>query len=610
MIEPRIYRAAFVPALLAVVLTMFSLQSRPRPLPQGLAADILFDGRIAVTTATDLAQRVPNRTAGSPGDAAAAGIVADGLEQRGFRVQRDVFEHAGRRLENVVGRRAGASRRQIVILAARDASRVPDADGSASDTAALLELARVFEGRSTRRTLVLASVDGSTLGDVGAERLADQLAPPGLVDGVLVLSDLGAHSSSRLLVAWSNDDTRAGLGLQRTVAESIREELDLPVGSTGAFGQLARLSFPIGIGSQGVLIERGYDAVRITGSGELPPPGNGEIGDVDEERLGGLGRATLRTVTALDQARRSPPHGPESYLTVVSQVLPGWVLELLAAALLLPAIAASVDAWARARRRQLSVVPWLRWVAVWVAPFVAGLAMVQVLAAVGATPSPPPAPVPPSDIPLDGAALGVLVGVAIAMAAAWLVARRLAVRADASLREPSGPDAKPALAADESLASPSTPGAAVALSLVVAVAAVLLWLVNPFAALLAVPAVHLWMLACLTDPAPPRRVRFAMIALGALPPLIVAVYYMFSLELNPLSAAWYLLMLVAGQHVSLLGALVAATFLGCGLAALDVARIPRPEEEPPDETAGPRVYGPGGLAGPGSLGGTKSALRR
>ena len=43
LIELRVYRAAFVPALLAAVLTMFSLEDRPRSLPQGLAADVLFD---------------------------------------------------------------------------------------------------------------------------------------------------------------------------------------------------------------------------------------------------------------------------------------------------------------------------------------------------------------------------------------------------------------------------------------------------------------------------------------------------------------------------------------------------------------------------------------
>ena len=59
MIEPRVYRAAFVPALLALVLTMFSLQSRPGPLAQGLAADVLFDGRLAATSAATIAETEP-----------------------------------------------------------------------------------------------------------------------------------------------------------------------------------------------------------------------------------------------------------------------------------------------------------------------------------------------------------------------------------------------------------------------------------------------------------------------------------------------------------------------------------------------------------------------
>ncbi len=593
MIEPRIYRAAFVPAILAVVLTMFSLGSRPRPLPQGLAADVLFDGRIARQTAIDIAERAPDRRPGSPGDRAVAADVAERLDRRGFAVEVDRFEHAGRSLVNVVARRAGSSRRQLVVIAGRDAFRVPDADGSASDTAALLELGRVFQGRPSRRTLVLASVDGSTLGDVGTTRLLDSLGNPGLVDAVLAMSDLGAkRRGASLLQTWSNDSSRGGIGLQRTVAESIRRELELPAGGTGALGQLARLSFPIGIGAQGVLLERGFEAVRISGSGALPPDGAGEPADVDEDRLGGLGRATLRTLTALDQARTPPEHGPASYITIAGQVLPGWVLQLLAGALLLPALAASIDAFARARRRQLAVVPWLRWVAAWVAPFVAGLALAELLALVGATPTPPAAPVAPAVDPLDGAALGVLAGVGVAMALAWFAARRLALWPDADLRDPSAP------------------GAGVALMLVVSVAAVLLWLLNPYTALLTVPAVHLWLLGCLTDPPPPRRWRVALVALAALPLLLVAIYYLFALDLNPLAGAWYLLLLVVGHQVGLVEAVVASTLLGAGLAALQIARGAQPEPEGPEEQAKPRVFGPGGLAGPGALGGTESALRR
>src|SRR5215216_4506731 len=212
---------------------MFSFQSRPRAVPQGLAADVLFDGAQAAELATRIAAEAPDRRAGSQGDRAIARLVADTFAARGFGggagsrpvVQR--FTHADRRLVNVIGRRAGSSRRQIVIVAARDAATVPEAPGSAADTAALMQLARVFQGRPSQKTLLLASVDGSNLGEVGARELISDLPTPDLVDAVLVISHLGSHTSrGSLLQAWSNDASRAGIGLQRTAANSIREELD------------------------------------------------------------------------------------------------------------------------------------------------------------------------------------------------------------------------------------------------------------------------------------------------------------------------------------------------------------------------------------------------
>jgi hypothetical protein len=190
--EPRVYRAAFIPALLAVVLTMFSLQGRPRPLPQGLAADVLFDGRVAAAEATAIADVAPDRRAGSDGDRQIARRVVSAFGDSGFRVELQRFSHADRQLVNVIGRRAGTSRRQIVIVADRDARAVPDAPGSAADTAALIELARALQGRPTDKTLVLVSLDGGTLGEVGARELLSDLPGPGLVDGVLAVSDLAA----------------------------------------------------------------------------------------------------------------------------------------------------------------------------------------------------------------------------------------------------------------------------------------------------------------------------------------------------------------------------------------------------------------------------------
>jgi hypothetical protein len=559
LIEPRIYRAAFVPALLAVVLTMFSFQSRPPPLPQGLAADVLFDGNQASQLAARIAAESPDRRAGTPGNLATAQLVADTFAARGFgggsgrRPLLQRFYQDGEELVNVVGRRAGSSRRQIVIVAERDAATVPDAPGSAADTAAIMQLARVYQGRPSEKTLVLASVDGSYLGQAGARRLVDALPAPELVDAVIVVSDLGSRTSDGpLLQAWSNDSSRAGIALQRTAAESIRQELDSPAGGSGALGQLARLSFPIGIGAQGVLLAKGYDAVRISGSGELPPEGDGPPEAIDPDRLGSLGRATLRTITAVDQGPR-PEHGPRSYIQAVSQVLPGLVLSLLAAALLLPVLVASVDAFARARRRHLDVLRWMRWLGVWVAPFLAALAVAQFLALAGATPSPPAAPVPPDVLPLDGPALGVLGGVLAAMILAFFLARWLAARPEPGLME------------ELDL------GAGVALGLVIAAGSLLLCLVNPYAGLLVVPAAHLWMLLALTRPLPPRRARAVLIAVGAAPAVLIAIYYMFALSVDPLSGLWYLLMLVTGHSVGIVTSLIACVMLAAACATVETA---------------------------------------
>jgi hypothetical protein len=585
VIEPRVYRAAFVPVLLAAVLAMFSLESRPRPLPQGLAADVLFEGDLAAGSAVQIARRHPDRRAGRPGDRAAGELVARSLEDRGFSVERDRFTHAGRSLVNVMARRAGRSRSQVVIVAARDARGVPDVSGSAADTAALLELARAFEGRPTARTLLLASVDGSTLGQAGAERLARRLGDPGFVQAVLVVSDLGSRERrGPLVVQWSNDTGRAGIGLQRTVADSIREELDEQAGGTGWIGQLFRLSFPISVGGEGVFLQEGFDSVRISGSGELPGGGT-----LDEDVLGGLGRATLRAVTALDAGPR-PGHGPNSYVTAVSQVMPGLVIQLLAIAFLFPVLVTSVDAFARARRRHVPVGPWLRWLATWVAPFVAALAAAGLLALAGATPDPPANPVAPSDNPLDGPAAAVLLGVVAAGVLAFLAARALARR--------SG-----------DLPDPADPGAASALALAAAAAALVLWFVNPYAALIVVPAAHLWMLATLVDPRPPRRARVAMVAAGLLPLLLVALYYLVVLRMDPITGVWYLLLLVTGGAVELAIALLACVGLGCFAATVAIVRA-SPDPEPPAQDERPTVFGPGAHAGPGALGGTESALRR
>lgn len=597
MIEPRVYRAAFLPALLAVVLVAFSLETPPKAVPPGLAADALFEGTSAVSMVRDIATTTPDRRAGHPGDAAVASRVKQAFLSHKFPTTIDRFEQDGTKLVNVIGRRPGNSSKQIVVMAARDAATVPDEAGSAADTAALIEFARVFEGRASQKTLVLASVDGSQLGDAGARRFADSIANPRDVVAVIVLSNLGAaRSSGPLVLGWSNDVGRGSVGVERTMAASLREELGSIPHQEGAFAQFARLTFPVAPGAQGVLLPKGISALRISGSGELRPDPPDK--HVAVERYGSLGRSALRVVSSLDASTELPAHGPAAYIQFAGKLLPAWPVKLLALAFVLPALIASVDALARARRRREKVSPWLVWLASALLPFVLGLALAMLLVLVGVAKDAPPAPLDPRSLSLDGGAVGSLVATTLAVVVAWVLARSSVIRRAANL-----PD-------------PSAPGAACVTSVALSALAMVLVFTNPFAALLLVPAVHLWMLATLTDVR--WRGGTVMFLIGLLPVAGVALYYLWRFDLGPFDAAWYLLLLVTGNQTGVLttAALVALAAITGSVAAILLARARHGEPAPPrgggrrPAEPQPSIFGPGGHAGPGAIGNARSTLGR
>src|SRR5688572_2651542 len=527
---------------------MFSLENRPRPVPQGLAADVLFDGDTAFRELRDIVERRPDRRPGALSSAAAARDLAErfrALEPEGFETTVDSWDENGEPLVNVIARRPGESRDQIVVMAARDSESVPDATGSAADTAALLELARVIKGRPSEKTLVLASVDGSTLGDAGARRFASTAEDRDRIEAVIVLSNLGAGSArGPTVIAWSNDDRRGSIGLYRTATASVREEVGEEPSEEGALGQLVRLGYPLGLGAQGPLLSDGIAAIRISGSGELPPPEDKRgLEDASADTLGQFGRSTLRLISALDNAAEPPEHGPRSYLAVSRKVLPGWVLAVLAGTLLLPALVASVDAFARARRRREQVRGWWRVIALWTLPFLLAFGLAEVLVLLDQAPDSGAAPSEPDLYPLDGqaaAALGACVAVALLV---WLLMRTRLKRA-AKVAADSG-------------------GAAATTALALCVTVLAIWVLNPFASLFLLPAVHAWMLALLSGFHLSRRGAVLVVFLGLLGPLVAAVVYLDRLDLDPLEGLWYLWVLVTGHAVS-----PVTTLLGCACAAV------------------------------------------
>ena len=313
MIEPRIYRAAFVPAVLAVRAGDVLAREPPAPAAAGTCRRCGVRGAERGAHHGRIVAAARDRRAGRPGDREAARLVVDAFRGRGFTVEVDRFERGGDDLVNVVGRRAGSSRRQIVVVAARDATGVPDAAGSAADTAALIELARVFEGRPSEqdaRARLRRRLDPRARSAPRAWPSGSAIAGPGRRGDRDVRAGRTGRRERPAVVAWSSDTTSGG---HRAPAHGRR--VDPPGAGRGGGGRERRrpartAGVPARASARRARCStEGYDAVRIAGAASSAASGETQLDDVDEDRLGGLGRAALRTVTALDQGR-PPERGP------------------------------------------------------------------------------------------------------------------------------------------------------------------------------------------------------------------------------------------------------------------------------------------------------------
>lgn len=199
-------------------------------------------------------------------------------------------------------------------------------------------------------------------------------------------------------------------------------------------------------------------------------------------------------------------------------------------------------------------------------------------------------------MPLDGAAITALVAVGLTFVLSWLswgaLMRRLGIGAPA--RRPEGDVA------------------GLPVQLILTGLAVLVWIGNPYTALLAIPALHLWLLIAAPELRPRRPLAVGIVALGLAPLGLLIAFYARQLGLGPGETAWSAVLFVAGGHVGLGSAVLWSLAFGCATGALLVALTGygEPAGLPVEEQLEITIRGPMTYAGPGSLGGTESALRR
>jgi hypothetical protein len=569
-VSTRIYRAAWLVVAVPVLVAAFSV-GRPDALTPPRTQPF-FDQETAVQFAEGLVTAAPDRSPGTDGQRNAADWVESQLGSYGFTVERQTFSAdipglGNEELVNIVATapRTGPAnpqaQRAIVVLAHRDnLGSSPGADDNASGTGALLELARDLGTASLSHPIVLVSTDGGAYGGLGAAHFAQSRPYAGRIAALVNLDAIGSGGSPR--IEFAGDTARVpSPTLLRTIDESVEEQAGVEPHRAGAVAQLVDLAFPFSFYEQAPFVSRGVPAVTLTTSGSRPRPPTGDTpAGLNEKRIGELGRAAQMLVASLDESAEVAS-GSQSYLYFGTRILYGWTLQLVLVFALIPFLAATVDLFARCRRRHVALLPALRSylsrLAVWLW---AGLVF-ALFVAFGLLPSGEDRPIGLYTEAAQGwpvAALGALLGVS---ALAWLVAR-------------------PRLTATRSITRQEELGGHLAAMLVLAVVALVVTAVNPYSLLFLLPSLHAWLwLPQMRDRG--RAVQAAVYLLGFTGPLLLLASFAVRFGMG-LDAIWYLIALTAVGWVPV--PLIAA-FLAWGAAAGQVAAVAVGTYAPYPETA-------------------------
>ncbi len=604
MLDSRIYRAGLVVAAFGLIVLAFSLANQPSGSRSTLAPGA-FNGHAAYASMKTLYGSYPARQPGSSADDRLGHSIANTLGSKpdDFSVRRDRFTaqtvNGARRLTDVIATRPGTELGSIVIVASRDGS-ASQGPGGLSGTATLLELGHDLSGETLQRSVVLASVSG-TAGTAGLLQLASTLNGP--VDAVVVLGDLSAaHHTQPIVIPWSTTTKLAPSELVNTVSQALVSQHAGHAATSATPAQFAHLAFPLTITGQAPFAQFAIPAVTLSLSGERGAFEGSPIGT--ERGFNAVGRSVLETISALDSS--ATVSAPSSFVLFDGKVIPGWAMSLFVLTLIVPVLLTTVDACARAARRKYPLLRSLIAVLGAALPFVAAVLVVLLGRLVGLISAAPPGPSPAGAVTLDGGAVAVLVVAGLA-ALAMVPLVRGPFRALERLQLGTGTRDSRARPADR-----SGDGTAAMMLAVLCVAALLIWLKNPYAAALLVPALHLWLWAIDSDLALPLPLRLLMVVVGTIGVALLIAYYAVSLGYDPIGLIWQAALLIAGHAVSLIAVVLWSLVAGCMVTA--VAVVVGAARRPVSVAAGPKAVSPPppphGYARSRPVGATKSPVRR
>jgi hypothetical protein len=565
-INARSYRGTWLLVAIPLLIAAFSV-GKPSPLPPP-SLPAAFDTAAAIGLAADLSGSFPDRRPGTPGAVGAAQWLDSELRNQGYTPQPDHFTaripgEGAVSLDNIVAVAPGRSPEAIVVMAHRDDTGVgPGANDNASGTAALLVLARTYanlggstatptKATSPAHTIVFLSTDAGSFGALGAAHFAAHSSYRSRVLAVVNLDSIAGRGKPGLQIAGDAPRSPPS-SLVQTAAARIADQ------SGGArhpsvVAQFVDLAFPFNLYEQAPLVGDGIPAVTLTTAGDRPPSSLTDTPSrLDGGRLGQVGRAAQLLLGSLDQGLELA-RGSGSYVYLGQRFIPGWAIELVLMAALVPFLVVVVDLFAYCRRRRIRLAPAVRsyvrrlgfWA--WV-----GLAF-GLLTFAGAWPEGSPQPPNPGTPAADHWPVLGLVGLVALSIVGWLFARvRLVPR-------------RPVGVGDE------LAGYAAAL-LALAVLALVTAATNPFALIFILPSIHAWLWL------PQRRgrpgwERLVILLIGFAGPAILVGSMAMRFGLGS-DAPWYLVELGALGYVPIPAMAIFLAWLAVAgqLGALELRR--------------------------------------
>ena len=560
MVDPRIYRAALLPVLFALVLLAFSLENRPRPLttpsrPTRSRATARSTAR--TRRRAGLADRFPDRRPGSARRRGARRRVAAEMPPRRAFACATSSARARRSTASArCGRSSPSARARSTSGSSSSPTATPPARGPTAElsgTAALLELARVFGApRQTRRTLTLVSTSGGSGGAAGRGRSPTRSAGP--VGAVLVLGDLASRNvRAPFVTPWSNALGGAPLRLRATVQEARARRDRLGRGPAARADAVRALRAARDLRRAGRAA--GGRPAGGPAVGRRRPSRRAPARRSRAQRLEAFGRAALRTVTVLDAAPQSRPLNPETTsrdLLTSRKVVPGWAVRLFTGALLLAVLRSRRPTPSRRCCAAASAsCAWLRWTLAGALPFLLAALFALALGATGSSRR-PARPSPPARCRSQLPALLAVALVFVARAGSGCAPRALRVMRGRRRSGRAGRRARRRArrARRDDLRSGSP---------------------TPTLRRSSLPRCTSGCSRSRPSSGCGGRSGIAVVALGALPLALVVRGARASLGLGLVQTCWEGLLLVAGGHISALSVLLWSLLAGCGASALLIA---------------------------------------